>query len=77
MTKTAEIDLHQLNVTEAKSYLDSYISAMPKGTAELVVIHGFNRGSILQRFVRNTYKHKRVEKKIIGLNQGSTIFLIK
>lgn len=77
MMKTFEVDLHQLNVREAKKYLDSYISAIPKGTAELVVIHGFNRGSVLQRFVRSEYTHKRVEKKIIGLNQGSTIFLIK
>jgi DNA-nicking Smr family endonuclease len=77
MMKTFEVDLHQMTVREAKKYLDSYICAMPKGTAELVVIHGFNMGRVLQRFVRSEYTHKRVEKKIIGLNQGSTIFLIK
>ena len=77
MQSSPEIDLHEFTVAEAKKYLDSFIAALPKGTKELEVIHGFNRGSTLQKFVRTDYKNKRVEKKILGLNQGSTIFMLK
>ena len=73
----AEIDLHSFTVSEAKKYLDSFLNGLPKTTKEVTVIHGCNRGTALLKYVRVTYNHKRIDRKIMSLNQGTTIFLLK
>lgn len=75
MTKR-EIDLHGMDVPQAKKCLDSYIAALPRGEFELDVIHGFNRGSALKKFVYS-YKNKRVSGTLLNLNCGVTTLIIK
>lgn len=77
MSLSPEVDLHDFTVAEAKKYLDSFIASTPKNCKEIVVIHGCNRGTALQKFVRTSYSNKRVERKILTLNQGETIFILK
>ncbi len=72
-----EIDLHNLTAIEAKIQLDSFLNTAPKGKVTVIVIHGSNRGSVLQKMVRSQYKHKRIDKKILGLNQGITELILK
>lgn len=73
---TAVIDLHNETRDSGKRMLIAKLNSLPKGTQELVVIHGYHSGTILRDMVRS-FKHPKVERKILGLNQGETIFLIK
>lgn len=76
MSYSITIDLHGETSESAKKLLCSRLKSLPKDTRELVVIHGYHGGHILQDTVRK-FKHPKVEKKILGLNQGETIFIIR
>ena len=70
------IDLHGETVESAGKKLCAKLKALPKDTRELVVIHGYHGGDKLQSIVRN-FKHPKVERKILGINQGETVFIIE
>jgi len=72
-----EVDLHNMSLIEARSYLKTYLNNLPKEVDEIDVIHGFHSGSHLQKLVRKDFGHKRIERKILGLNNGLTTFMIK
>lgn len=69
-----KVDLHGYTVEEARTVITRAISNMTEG--ELKVIHGFS-SPVLQSFVRQRYRNKRIEKKILTMNPGETIFVIK
>jgi len=71
-----EIDLHGMYVDDAKKYLSDQILRLPKGVLSVDIIHGYNQGTALKKMVMS-FKHDRIERKIIGLNQGITTFIIK
>ena len=73
---TMEIDLHNETRESGRKKLTAKLNSLPKGTQELVVIHGYHHGTVL-RDMERSFKHPKVERKILGLNQGETIFLIK
>ncbi|MGL5977569.1 MAG: Smr/MutS family protein, partial [Erysipelotrichaceae bacterium] len=58
------IDLHGMDYLEAKAFLDYYLSRQPKGSREIVVIHGHLHGRVLQRLVREEYRHPRIQRKL-------------
>ena len=60
------IDLHGCSQSEAKVKLDHF----------LTVIHGYS-SSILLNYVRKKYSHPRIEIKILTLNKGETVFILK
>lgn len=68
------IDIHGLNTSESKVLLDKTINTMRTG--ELKVIHGYS-SNVLQTFVRKQYKHKKVASRILSMNPGETILVIK
>lgn len=70
------LDLHGCTRQEAKIQLDRYISSLPANQHELTVIHGYS-STILKNFVQKQYNHQRLAKKILTLNQGETILVIK
>lgn len=70
------IDLHGQTVESARKLLTARLKTLPKGVREVVVVHGYHGGVALQNMVRG-YRHFRIERKLLGLNQGETIFLIK
>lgn len=74
---TRELDLHQMTVIEARKYLKTELNSMPKHIKEVRVIHGYTRGKELQKFVRQQFNHKRIERKILELNQGMTTLILK
>lgn len=71
-----EVDLHGYTSADAKAKLDDVMKHLPKAVGELTVIHGYRGGTALREMVRR-YHHPKVERKVLGLNQGSTIFIIK
>ena len=44
---------------------------------EVVVIHGYSRGTVLRDMVRTQLKHPRIQIKLLSLNQGQTRILLK
>lgn len=76
MAYSVTIDLHGETKESARQKLQGKLKSLPKDTRELVVIHGYHGGKALQETVRK-FKHPRIERIILGLNQGETVFLIK
>lgn len=70
------IDLHGLSVQDATGYLDIQLSYLPKKTKEVHINHGFNRGTALQKMVRE-YKNRRVIRKMLSINPGITIYILQ
>lgn len=70
------IDIHGFNVKEAKAYLDQTLNQLPSGMREITIIHGYQSGNVLQQFVRKAYHHDRLERKLLSMNQGETIFVL-
>lgn len=72
-----EIDIHGMTVNEAISELDYYLEYLPDDVKEVVVIHGYRQGKRLLEMVRKEFQHDRIERKIVSMNPGITVFLIK
>ena len=70
------VDLHAMTVTQAQAHLTARIDRLPSKIKEVVVIHGYNGGTALQKMVRKDFKHPRVKRKILSLNPGVTSFLL-
>lgn len=67
-----EVDLHGMDVKFAKGYLKEIIEYTKE--KELVVIHGYNSGDKVMNMVQKQFIHKKLKRKIKGLNKGITIF---
>ncbi len=71
------VDLHDMRVSEAKAWLQRKVSSAPKEIKEIVVVHGYRGGTALMNMVRKSFQHPRVKQKMVGLNQGTTILILK
>ncbi|MFR7821389.1 Smr/MutS family protein [Candidatus Pseudoruminococcus sp.] len=76
MPYSIEIDLHGHTVESARSLITSTLKTLPKDVREVSVIHGYRGGTALRNMV-SKYSNTKIERKILGLNQGVTIFVIK
>lgn len=76
MAYYAKIDLHGHTAESAVKLLTSKLSQLSDEVREVTVIHGYHNGTKLLETVRK-FKHYRIERKILGLNNGETIFVIK
>lgn len=71
-----ELDIHGMTVQQAKKEIQSVLKSCPKTVREIEVIHGFNGGKALQQYVRGI-KHPKVDRVIIGMNNGVTTLMLK
>lgn len=76
MPYSIEIDLHNHTVESAKALITYTLKNLPKGVREVEIIHGYHGGTALRNMV-SKYSNPKIERKILGLNQGVTIFVIK
>ena len=74
---TLTADIHGMTAADAKTALERCLSAADKSVAEIMVIHGYSGGQALANMVRNKLKHKRIERKMLSMNQGETTLVIK
>lgn len=74
--KTISIDLHGMTSAEAKKRLLSVLKTCPGNIDEIEVIHGCNGGTVLLDMVRSL-SHPRINRKILGMNNGITVYVIK
>lgn len=75
MPYSVTIDLHGQTVESAGKLLTQKLKQFSDEVREVTVLHGFHGGTALRDMVRR-YKNPRIERKILGLNQGETIFVI-
>lgn len=74
--RKVEIDIHSMHREEAKKFLEHYLSTVNGSIKEVVVIHGYASGTVLQQMVRKNLKSKRIKQKILSMNPGVTILLL-
>ena len=70
------IDLHGCSQSEAKVKLDHFLKGTSILVKEVTIVHGYS-SSILLNYVRKKYSHPRIERKILTLNKGETVFILK
>ena len=71
------VNLHNMDTAQAKKWLTAKVSAAPKHIKEIEVIHGYHGGTAIMNMVRKSFTHPRIKRKILSLNQGSTILILK
>ncbi|MBQ9460455.1 MAG: Smr/MutS family protein [Clostridia bacterium] len=76
MSFSYSLDLHGHTVESARRLLTETLRSLPAEVRELEVIHGYHQGTAIREMIRS-FKHPRIERKILGMNQGSTIFELK
>ena len=76
-SRTMIVDLHTMNTAQARRWLEMKVTSAPREVTEIEVIHGYHGGTALMQMVRKEFKHPRVKAKVLGLNQGCTILLLK
>lgn len=74
--RKVEIDIHNMHREEAKKYLERYLSKCNGSIKEVVVIHGYSSGTVLQQMVRRGLKHYRIKSKMLSMNPGITVLLL-
>lgn len=73
-----EVDVHEMNQYQAKTYIDSQLKRAKKSTYRLRVIHGFHGGTKLREMVRTRYRnHPKVLRIEIGANPGETDLVLR
>lgn len=75
-SKRVTIDLHDMEILEARYYLDKLFETLSDDIMEVVVIHGYRKGQALLNMVRKDFKHPRIKQKVIPFNKGITLFLV-
>ncbi len=73
---TLEVDIHGMRAAEAKKQLELLLNRTDGTIHEIVVIHGFHGGKVLQDMVRTQLKHARIKQKILSMNGGQTTLLL-
>jgi len=73
-----ELDIHGMNVYQAKIAIDSALKRAGREVYTLRVIHGSNSGTALRDMLRRDYKnHKKVIRMELGMNPGATDLILR
>lgn len=79
-TGVIEVDLHGMNVEEAKRCIDSKLRAAGKSVYRLRLIHGYHGGTGIKAMIREEYSYGR-EPKVLriegGWNDGITELVLR
>lgn len=71
------IDLHGMDVDEAKYQLIQEINNCDNTIWRIVAIHGYNRGTAIKDMIRYELRHKKIKKINADLNKGITLIELK
>jgi len=71
------LDLHDMQLEEARFYLEKAIDTAEDKIKEIVVVHGYRKGQTILNMVRKDFKHKRIERKVASYNKGVTLIYLK
>lgn len=76
MACSVTIDLHGETVYSAQKVLKTRLKNISPDVREVCVVFGYHGGTALKDFVMR-YKNRKIAKKVLGLNQGSVVFVLK
>ena len=77
-TGTLELDVHEMNQFQAKTYIDSRLKKVKRDIYQVKVIHGYHGGTTLRSMIRKTYRnHPKVIRVEVPLNPGETILVLR
>ncbi len=62
---------------QARREMQLLLKTCPADTDEIEVIHGFHNGDRLLKYIRTELKHPRIERKLVGLNNGITVIVLR
>lgn len=76
------IDLHGLTKDETNALIDREIEIIKtigksQNIKVIVLLHGYSKGKILKKFIREEYINKEILKKFWGQNPGISYYLLK
>lgn len=72
-----EVDIHHMTREQAKAHLERLLSRLDGNVREVAVIHGYSGGTVLRDMVRGSLKHPRIRAKVVGLNPGVTLLILR
>ena len=73
-----ELDVHGMNRHQASVAIDAKLRRAGRDVYRISIIHGYNSGSALREYIRETYKnHPKVLRIELGLNQGVTDLVLR
>lgn len=73
-----ELNVHDMNRMQAKTYIDSQLKRAKKDTYQIKIIHGYRGGTAIRDMVRKTYAaHPKVIRVELPLNPGETILILR
>ena len=73
-----EIDLHGKNTYQSRISIDAALRRAGAATCRIRIIHGYNSGTALQSFIRETYaRHPNVLRITQGSNPGITELILR
>lgn len=72
--KYYSLDVHGASLEECNADIIHVLSSIDITYKAVLVIHGYH-GSILKDFIRNSFKHKLIAKKI-NIDAGRTLLVI-
>lgn len=76
--KVVRVDIHSMEKAAAKRKLENLLRITPKDVGEIVVVHGYNSGTVLRDMVRCELKHSRILDKMPSVvNPGITTIFLK
>lgn len=78
MNAIIEIDLHGMNLEEAREHLDEALRTADMSVYRVRAIHGFNSGTAIQTMIRREYgMHFKVIRVAKGPSNGQTDLVLR
>ncbi len=71
-----EVDIHGEEKAYAIRRVQKLLSSLSNDYGEMRVIHGYRQGNVLQKAIRTELKHKRINRRMLTLNQGETTLVL-
>lgn len=78
MAAFEELDIHNMNRTQAIAAIDAKLRRAGGEVYRLRIVHGYHGGTVLRDMVRSRYReHPKVKRIELGLNPGETELVLR
>ena len=78
MNAVIEVDLHGMNLEQAREKLDETLRSIDMSVYRVRAIHGFNNGTAIQTMIRREYgMHFKVIRVAKGPSSGQTDLILR
>ena len=72
---SVKLDLHGLSRDEAEFELVRCLNLVDANVKAIEVVHGYHKGTVLKKLVRESFKHPLIEKKV-PIDASRTLFVL-